>query len=135
MTVCMDIYIVERSAAVRRRLASLIEGSADLRVCGLADSEERAVRDIVDRHPDAVIVDLHLAAGGGIRCVRRLRRAGIASPIVLMSDDTSAISRRCGIECGADGLFDKRSQCAQAFRLLRQLAGRRGAQPARRPSC
>lgn len=121
----MNIFIVEHSPAIRQRLIAFTDHYDTTCVAGSADSAEEALSAILALRPDAAIVDLHLAAGCGIDCIRRLRGAGIDIPIVAVSDTPCDSSRRHAIESGADGVFDKHRQLAGAFHRLRALDAER----------
>jgi DNA-binding NarL/FixJ family response regulator len=60
---------------VRRGLRDLLGASRDIIVVGESASAANAVRDITEREPDIMLLDLHLQDGTGIDVCRQVRAA------------------------------------------------------------
>ena len=116
----MNIIIVEDSELISHQLIRLIATQPRIRICGVAASEEEAVQMILDCQPDAVLLDLALSPGSGVRVLERIRQAGCAARVMVLSNNTDAALRVACIEQGISGFFDK---SADAHRCLEKLFG------------
>ena len=87
----------------------------------------------LDWQPDLVVLDVMLPALNGIEVLRRLRAAGFAAPILLLTARDSEADRVAGLELGADDYvvkpFSLRELSARVAALLR-----RHAAPGRTPT-
>lgn len=85
--------------------------------------------------PDLVVLDVMLPALNGIEVLRRLRAAGFAAPILLLTARDGEADRVAGLELGADDYvvkpFSLRELSARVAALLRRHAvpGRIAAAP------
>jgi len=66
------------------RLAALCEANG-MRVLGQCSDGPAAVEMILATQPDFVILDLHMPGMTGIEVIRRLRSAGCASKLMILS--------------------------------------------------
>jgi len=73
---------------------------------------------------DVFLVDLNLPDGNGIHLIRKLRRNGVATPIVIMTAEGDIDARIAGLEAGADDYlskpFNNRELVARMRALLRR---------------
>jgi two-component system cell cycle response regulator CtrA len=51
---------------------------------------------------DAVLLDMHLPDMSGIEVVRRLRSAGVDTPVVMLSGEADVLSKVKALKVGAD---------------------------------
>lgn len=103
----MNIIIVEDSELISHQLIRLIATQPRIRTCGVAANEEEAVQMILDCQPDAVLLDLALSPGSGVRVLERIREAGCAARVLVLSNNTGAALRTACIAQGISGFFDK----------------------------
>ena len=82
----MQIYIVEDSAAVRTRLEALLSQVPGASVAGSAAGATQATREILERRPDMVVLDLNLAEGGGFDVLRALRAQAPEIDVYMLSN-------------------------------------------------
>ena len=68
----MNIVIVEDSELIRIHLLDIVATQPRIHVVGVATEEEAAINLIMDTAPDAVLLDLSLAPGSGIRVLQRI---------------------------------------------------------------
>ena len=109
----MNLVIVEDNELVRRQLLRMIAPQSGIRVVGIATSEEEAVSAILVARPDAVLLDLSLATGTGVRVLRRIRAAGCTARVLVLTNHTIDLMRQTCESLGIDGFYDK-SREAQA---------------------
>lgn len=123
----MNIFLVEDSVSIRRLLVRRLESMPGMRVVGEAGGERQALALIQWTRPDVVLLDLSLASGSGLSLLRRLRSAGFAGRVaVLTAQEVDAYRNAC-VEAGADAFYDKASGLETLFDDLGELAA---SQPA-----
>ncbi|MET0518272.1 MAG: response regulator [Burkholderiaceae bacterium] len=128
----MKVFLVEDSLMIRALLARTIEAMPVARVVGEAECEEMAIAMIEHSRPDLVLLDLQLAFGGsGLNVLQRLRRAGFAAPIFVMSNQVIEAYRQAAFGLGADRFYDKTLDMP---RLIDDLGAMQRATPAVAPA-
>ncbi|GAB4427421.1 MAG: response regulator transcription factor [Chloroflexi bacterium OHK40] len=107
-------------AAVRERLER--EGFAVLE----AQSGEAALAAVATPPPDLLLIDVGLPGIDGFELLRRLRAAGLDTPVILLTARGDEIDRVVGLELGADDYvvkpFSVRELAARVRALLRRAA-------------
>lgn len=117
------IAIVDDDAAIRSALsrALRIENyDVELFEDGLS-----ALRAIQLRAPDAIVLDLQLPDIDGLEVCRRIRRAGDATPILMLTARDAVNDRVEGLDVGADDYLVKPFDLAELLARLRALLRRR----------
>lgn len=103
----MNLVIVEDSELIRSQLLRMIQEQPRIKVTGLASKEEEAVALILDRSPDAVILDIGLAPGSGLRVLEQIRNAGCGARVLVLTNNASEPMRRACNRFGVAGFYDK----------------------------
>ena len=119
----MDILVVDDEPAVRDSLrrALELEGYS----VELAEDGENALRRLsVEPAPDAVILDVLRPGADGLEVCRRLRAAGIAVPVLMLTARAEVDSRVAGLDAGADDYLAKPFALAELLARLRALLRR-----------
>ncbi|MCI0686891.1 MAG: response regulator transcription factor [Sporichthyaceae bacterium] len=75
---------------------------------------------------DVILLDLMLPDLDGLAICRRLREAGVWSPVLILTARDAVVDRVSGLDAGADDYLVKPFSFAELFARLRAL-GRRGA--------
>ena len=119
----MEIYLVEDSAILRKRLSAMLGAVPQVRIVGHAASAEQAVREILESKPDLAVVDIHLAEGTGFEVLRELGQRAPEIPVYMLSNFASAPYRRLAAELGAADFFDKSTE----FERVRDCIAERAA--------
>jgi DNA-binding response OmpR family regulator len=95
----------------------------------------RGLERIRADRPDAVISDVNMPGLDGLSLCRRLREAGDAVPLVLLTSRDSEIDEALGLELGADDYvakpFSTRVLVARIAALLRRESRRKSAEAER----
>lgn len=122
----MRILVVEDEAAIARDLAEMLRAeSYVVDICG--DGEDALFRGANEAF-DAIILDLGLPEIDGKTILDRWRRAGVATPVVIVSARTDWKDRVAGINAGADDYiakpFHKEEVLARLRSVMRRAAGR-----------
>jgi DNA-binding NarL/FixJ family response regulator len=104
-------------AGVRSELEGLVE------VVGEAGDVDGAVREIVARAPDVVLLDVHLPGGGGVEILRRLATEAPAARCLALSVSDDPEDVIAVIRAGARGYVTKtisRDELADAIRRVQE---------------
>ncbi|HET7197153.1 MAG TPA: response regulator [Burkholderiales bacterium] len=126
----MEIYIVEDSAAVRSRLEAMLAQVPGAAVAGSAAGATQAMREILERRPDMVILDLNLAEGGGFDVLRTLHAQAPEIEVYMLSNFSAYPYRQLAERLGARGFFDK----TREFERVREVAAGKAKEAACPPS-
>ena len=94
------IVVIEDDPAILSGLeATLRSESYDVLTAGDGEAGFRLVRE---RQPDLVILDLMLPKINGYEICGRIRRHGLATPVLMLTAQDQEASRVQGFEAGAD---------------------------------
>ena len=129
----MNILIVEDE----RRLAEALEQIM---------REQRYTVDAVDNGDDGldyglsgqydlIILDIMLPRRDGYEVARELRRADIATPILMLTARDEISDKVTGLDCGADDYMTKPFDSSELLARVRALTRRRGAVDLEEISC
>jgi two-component system response regulator MprA len=116
------IAIVDDDGAIRAALgrALRMEGYE----VELFEDGTSALRSVQLRAPDAIVLDLQLPDIDGLEICRRIRRAGDATPILMLTARDAVNDRVEGLDAGADDYLVKPFDLAELLARLRALLRR-----------
>jgi len=122
-TSTFSIVIVDDDPAIRNSLsrALRIEGYS----VELFENGGDALKAMALRAPDGIILDLQLPDIDGLEVCRRLRSAGDATPILMLTARDAVNDRVAGLDVGADDYLVKPFDLAELLARLRALLRRR----------
>jgi len=119
------IFLVDDHPLVRHALADLIRQQGDLLVCGEAESVKDALKAILAKMPDLVIVDITLDAGSGLELVKAMKAECPSVPAIVLSIHDERLYAERAIRVGARGYVQKRESTKKIIAAIRDvLAGR-----------
>lgn len=75
---------------------------------------------------DAVILDIMLPKINGIKVLENVRKAGVTTPILLLTAKSQLEDKILGLDCGADDYLTKPFACEELLARIRVLTRRRG---------
>jgi DNA-binding NarL/FixJ family response regulator len=117
------VYVVEDAPLVRERLIEMLEATPGTQVIGAAERADEAIRDILERHPDVVLLDLRLAQGNGLDVLRAVHPTAPEITFYMLSSFASEPYRQLAVRLGAQDFFDK----ARDFERMRDIIAARSA--------
>jgi len=125
----MRILLAEDDAALARRLGSAL-GEAGFAVDYAADGDDALFLGETQDF-DAVVLDLGLPKLSGLEVLKRWRRAGRDTPVLVLTARDAWTERVEGLNAGADDYMGKPFQAAEVVARLRALMRRSagGASP------
>jgi len=116
------IAIVDDDAAIRSALGRALRmENYDVE---LFEDGTSALKSIQLRAPDAIVLDLQLPDIDGLEICRRIRRAGDATPILMLTARDAVNDRVEGLDVGADDYLVKPFDLAELLARLRALLRR-----------
>ncbi len=119
------LLVVDDEPAVRESLERAL--TAEGYVVDAAADGEAALAAIDRRTPDAVVLDVQMPALDGLETTRRLRAAGNAVPVLVLTARDGVGDRVAGLDAGADDYLVKPFALEELLARLRALLRRAGA--------
>ena len=117
------VFIVEDSPVIRDRLTESVSSPGRIDVVGYADSEARALDALRAGDWDAVILDLQLKEGNGLRVLKALRTSREGKLVIVLTNYAFPQYRARSEQLGADYFFDKSREYHRVREVLEQRAG------------
>ncbi len=99
------ILLADDEMAITSHLAPFLERSG-FQVAIAADGEA-ALRGVSEFHPDLIVMDVLMPRLDGREALRRLRRSGNWTPVILLTQIGSPTERAMALEEGADDYLNK----------------------------
>ena len=93
------LLVVDDDPAVRRVIKRMLEG-AEREILEAANGAE-ALRLVSERHPDLVLLDIHMPRMGGIAALSAIARAHPEVAVIMVSGDDDLALARSAMEQGA----------------------------------
>ncbi|WP_285906441.1 response regulator transcription factor [Pseudodesulfovibrio pelocollis] len=118
----MKALIIENEQSLTRTLGRLLEGEGYEVV--IAHSGEEGFFLANEAAFDVVLLDVSLPGRGGLAVLRMLRRRGIGSPVILMSDSDAVEDKVAGLDTGADDYLVKPFAPAELLARIRAVTRR-----------
>ncbi|MHB2019810.1 MAG: response regulator transcription factor, partial [Candidatus Xenobia bacterium] len=123
----VQVLVVEDEAKVA---AALRDGLATAGFSPmLAGTCGEALARLQEQRFEVVVLDLNLPDRDGLDCLGSLRKAGIATPVLVLTARDAVSDRVRGLDCGADDYLIKPFAFDELLARLRALVRRGRAQP------
>ncbi|MDB6021679.1 MAG: DNA-binding response regulator, partial [Pedosphaera sp.] len=105
----ITVSIVEDDSRIRESLAILIDGGENIRCISAHPTAEEALKQIVVKKPDVVLMDINLPGMSGIECVRKLKALMPRLQILMLTmyEDNDQVFQ--SLMAGASGYLVKRT--------------------------
>ena len=101
------VYVVDDSALIRDRLREMFSAAKDTCLIGESGDALEAMKEIRALHPDTVILDIQLPGGSGIEILRHIRKAGIKTRVIILTNFAYPQYREGCLEAGAEFFLSK----------------------------
>lgn len=135
----LDILLVEDDADACKEMSLAIDDFFDdFNLVSITNSASTAIKDVVEKQPDILILDLELTLGQGtgIEVLEGIKKARLTYPpyIVITTNNISNITHSIARENGGDFIFTKNQQGYSAALVINFLKSAKQAILNRRPS-
>jgi len=102
----LTLVLADDHAIVREGIASLC-ASKGFRILGQCSDGTGAVELVIAEKPDFAVLDLHMPDITGIEAIRRIRAAGVATKLIILSISRDERLVKSALTAGADGYLLK----------------------------
>jgi DNA-binding NarL/FixJ family response regulator len=119
------IFIVEDSKAILDRLVRSISDLSEVDVVGSAIDVAPAIAGVEEKHPDALILDLHLPSGNGLDVLRSVRATNPGMQVMVFTNFVADAYRNAAMAMGAEEFLDKNADFPKVREILARWAGAR----------
>jgi two-component system response regulator MprA len=94
----------------------------------MAPDGAEAIQRVLNDKPDAIVLDVMMPHVDGLEVARRLRSAGVRTPILMLTARAEITDRVAGLDAGADDYLVKPFALPELLARLRALFRRSGAE-------
>jgi DNA-binding response OmpR family regulator len=125
------ILLVDDDKAIIDNLAPFLERAGF--VVAVAANGETALDQIAQFAPDLIVLDVLMPRMNGREVLRRLRREGDWTPVILLTQVGESTERAMALEEGADDYLNKPFDPYELVARIRAVLRRRAAMPGQQP--
>jgi DNA-binding NarL/FixJ family response regulator len=117
----MKVLVVDDSALLRERLASMISELPGVTSISQAQDSSQALSTVQKLNPDVVILDIRLSEGNGIEILQHIKRKNTAPVTIMFTNFPYPQYRKKCEEIGADFFFDKSTEFHKITDVLKKI--------------
>jgi len=117
----IKVFIADDSLIVREHLVTLLDELAGIEIVGQAENVTDAISMIRTLQPDAVILDIRMPGGSGLDVLRNIKKDGVVSMVIILTNYPYQIYRQKCLQAGADFFLDKSTEFDQIPSLFEHL--------------
>ena len=121
----MKLLLVEDNTQLNKALTTLLKRNSYL-VDSASDGEE-ALMCLDEYQYDVIILDIMLPKIDGLEVLRRARKQGIQTPIILLTARSTIEDKITGLDLGADDYLPKPFSTEELLARIRALGRRKNA--------
>ncbi|MGE4071313.1 MAG: response regulator [Lysobacterales bacterium] len=117
------IALVDDQALVLKGLSALLNGLAGIEIALEASDGEQLLSALPQRPVDVIVSDIRMPGVGGIELIERLREAGNATPVILLTTFDDSELMLAAVEAGAQGFLLKDASPEDLAEAIVKVAG------------
>ncbi|WP_323122320.1 response regulator [Burkholderia alba] len=121
-TAALKVFLVDPAAAIRRRLAALLDAMPGVAVVGEAEEAQAALAGILACDAEVAVIELRLADNNGLELIATLARVTPQLTVVVLSNLSGPECRAASDLAGADFFFDKTAEFGTACNAIAAMA-------------
>jgi DNA-binding NarL/FixJ family response regulator len=118
----MNVFIVDDSTIVRKKLAAMLSDIAGVHCIGEARNAVEAIHTIPELKPNAVILDIRLGDGNGMDVLEQVKKRTPAPIVIMLTNYPYPQYRERCLALGADYFFDKVTEIEQVCEVFNRLS-------------
>ena len=115
------IFLADDHAIIRYGMATLIQSTPGLTVCGEAADARTAFEKVLQSEPHLVVVDISLKDSSGLELVKNLRSARPELKILVVTMHEESLYGELSLRAGAHGYLTKDNAMENIIPAIRQL--------------
>ncbi len=117
----ISIAIVEDQRALRESLVEWLDHAPGIRCIGAYASGEEALREIPEKKPEVVLMDINLPGMNGIRCVARLKERSPKTLVLMLTTYDEGDMIFDSLRAGANGYLLKNMPREELVEAVQQV--------------
>jgi len=117
----ISIAIVEDQRALRESLVEWLDHAPGIRCVGAYGSGEEALREIPEKNPAVVLMDINLPGMNGIRCVARLKERSPKTLVLMLTTYDEGDMIFDSLRAGANGYLLKNMPREELVEAVQQV--------------
>ena len=117
----IKVFIADDSLIVREHLVTMLEELAGIEIAGQAGNVAEAISAIRLLKPDAVILDILMPGGSGIKVLQNIKQDGVGPMVIILTNYPYPAFRQKCLQVGADFFLDKSTEFDQIPELFERL--------------
>ncbi|MBI3530789.1 MAG: response regulator [Betaproteobacteria bacterium] len=125
----MNIFVVEGSPEIRKRLVSMVRRVAGINVIGEADAVSEAIDDILRGPADTLLLGLRPIAGVDLDGLARLKQSRPQLRVIVLTNFATPQYRQASLSAGAEFCLDKSQEFGLVPGILRRWLDAAGDRP------
>jgi EAL domain-containing protein (putative c-di-GMP-specific phosphodiesterase class I) len=118
----ISILLVEDHDLVAQSFARVLSDQADLRVVGIASTQEGALRAVSDLKPAVVLMDYALPDGNGASAAREVLRRAPDTKVIMLTGSGNPAAQLAALTAGCSAFLEKTSATAELVRTVRRVS-------------
>ncbi|MBK8068606.1 MAG: response regulator transcription factor [Rhodanobacteraceae bacterium] len=122
-TRAIRIALVDDQALVLKGLSALLHGYAGIEVALEAGDGAQLIDALAQRPVDVIVSDIRMPGVGGIELIGRLREAGDATPVILLTTFDDSELMLAAVDAGAQGFLLKDASPEDLSEAIHRVAG------------
>lgn len=116
------VLVADDSTLVRNRLTRFLRDMPGIGEIREASGGADAIRKVVARPPDVLVLDVRMPGGNGLDALRTLRSEGCLPPLVVVwTNYADPHTRHRFLAAGAHGFFDKSTEFQDLLLTIREF--------------
>jgi DNA-binding NarL/FixJ family response regulator len=115
----VNVFVVEDSPEVRKRLVAMLATVPGVNVAGEADSVRTATAGVLAAAVDVILLDLQLLDGSGLDVLAQVKPARPEVRVIVLSNLATPQYREASLAAGADVFLDKSHEFGRVPEILR----------------
>lgn len=119
----LRVLIADDDLFVRTALGSYITGTPGLRLVGLCENGEQAVRVVSSSRVDVVLMDIQMPVLDGVSAARQIRAANPGTRVLMLTSFDEDASIRAALASGASGYLLKSTTPEALIGAIRAVHG------------
>jgi two-component system nitrate/nitrite response regulator NarL len=112
------IVIADDHELVRNGIQASLDGHPTLQVCGLASNGQETIDQVLELHPDLLILDLSMPVLSGYQVALKIRHLAPNVKIVVLSIHDGRLAEQVSYLMGAHGFLSKTATAQQLISTL-----------------
>jgi DNA-binding NarL/FixJ family response regulator len=116
------LFVIDDHPVVREGLRMLLEQSGEVRVVGAAGTARAALRELPERSPDVVLLDLDLGGEDGLDALPRIRATAPRTRVLILTALRERARDEDALRAGACGLVLKDAPADVLLEAIRTVA-------------